>query len=187
MRFVRACCWPTIVALTMVCVVGCSAEAQRYIRFPNLIHPGPAAVQRAEAIQHDPYPLNDIGPEIVGGRPLAYQQPLTEVDRARLLPSRPVVLQPAPVPGATVFAPPVGSSPFAVAPAQPGAPLAPAPMAPSAQPMPGPPVVTSAIPAAPAPVAAPYSVPPAPVITSPYPAAAAPPAGPLPLQPRAPY
>jgi hypothetical protein len=188
MRFVRACYWPTIHVLMMMSVVGCSAEAQRYIRFPNLASPGPAYAQRSDAIQHDPYPLNDIGPEIVGGRPLAYQQPLNEVARAKLVPSRPVLIQPSPVPGSTVYAPPVGSSPYAVAPSQPGAPLMPAPpMATSAQPVSGPPVVTSPFPAAPAPVAPSYLPSPTPMVTtSPFPATTAPSAASLP-QRRAPY
>jgi 2-oxoglutarate dehydrogenase E2 component (dihydrolipoamide succinyltransferase) len=149
-------------------------------------------VQRAEAIYHDPYPLNDVGPEIVGGRPLAYQQPLNEVERSRLVPVQPVLIQPAPIPGMTVMAPPVVSSPFAVAPPQPGAPLVPAPgsVVTSASPVAGPPIVTSpyaAAPIAPAPVAAPYPVAPAPLVTSPYSPAAAPVTGPLPWQPRSPY
>ena len=166
--------WLITIALLTVASVGCSAEAQRYIRFPNLASPGPAYAQRSDAIQHDPYPLNDIGPEIVGGRPLAYQQPLNEVARAKLVPSRPVLIQPSPVPGSTVYAPPVGSSPYAVAPAQPGAPLMPAPpIATSAQPVGGPPVVTSPFAAAPAPISPSYLPPPTPMVTSPYPAAAA--------------
>lgn len=166
------------VGTTLVCLLaisGCSPEAQRYIRFPNFAHPGPAAAQRADAIYHDPYPLNDVGPEVVGGRPLAYQQSLNEVDRARL--ERPgKMLRPVPVPGSAVAAPPVTSSPFPVAPAQPAAPLATTP----------PPIVTSPVPAvAPAQPPAAYGAPVAPVITTPV----APPANSnsFPPQQRAPY
>ncbi len=153
---------------------GCSPEAQRYIRFPNFAHPGPAAAQRADAIYHDPYPLNDLGPEIVGGRPLAYQQSLNEVDRARL--QRPgQMLRPVPVPGSAVAAPPVTSSPFPVAPAQPAAPLATTP----------PPIVTSPAPAlAPAPPPAAYGTPVAPIVTTPAPPANT---NSFPPQQRAPY
>lgn len=165
------------VGAPLVClfaISGCSPEAQQYIRFPNFAHPGPAAAQRAEAIYHDPYPLNDVGPEIVGGRPLAYQQSLNEVDRARL--ERPgKMLRPVPVPGAAVAAPPVTSSPFPVAPAQPAMPLATTP----------PPIVTSPAPAVtPGPPPA-YGAPVAPVITTPV----APPANSnsFPPQQRAPY
>jgi hypothetical protein len=179
----------TLISILTTCIVGCTAEAQRHIRFPDLAHPGPTALQRAEAIQHDPYPLNDIAPEIVGGRPLSYQQPLNEVERARLVPTRPVLIQPMPAPGASVNAPPVVSSPYAVAPPQPAAPLTPVPPTVVASPVPpaqagfGPP----AYPLAPAPFVSPYSATPAPVVTSPYPGATTPPVSPFPIQQRAPY
>ena len=80
---------------------------------------GPRRGSAGQAIQHDPYPLDDVGPEIVGGRPLAYQRPVHEVDRARIGSRTLGVLQPIPVPGTSVVAPPVVSSPFAVAPPQP--------------------------------------------------------------------
>ncbi len=152
-------------------LAGCTAEARQRIHFPDFAHPGPAAVQRAQAIQHDPYPLDDVGPEIVGGRPLAYQRPVNEVDRARMAPSPTGVLQPIPVPGTSVFAPPVVSSPFAVPPPQAAVPLATTP----------PPIVT-----APVPVGVPYPPATAPVVTSPYPAAV-PQLGPFQPQQRAPY
>ena len=34
--------------------------------------------QRSDAVIYDPFPDNSIGPEIVGGRPLGYQKPLSE-------------------------------------------------------------------------------------------------------------
>jgi hypothetical protein len=37
--------------------------------------------QSARAVYHDPYPLNDIGPEVVGGRPREYAQPMPEATR----------------------------------------------------------------------------------------------------------
>ena len=172
-----------------ICIAGCTAEASRYIRFPQIANPGPAPVQRMQAVQHDPYPLNDVGPEIVGGRPLGYQQGLTEVERAKLLPARPVTMQPLPPPGTPFTAPPVASSPFAVAPPQQGIPLATAP-----------PIVTSSMPSSPPTYATPsyppaavptgipsYPPPTAPVVTSPYPVATAPRTVPPPLAPRARY
>jgi hypothetical protein len=180
--------WPTIITLLMLYIAGCSADAQRYIRFPALASPGPAAVQRAQAIQHDPYPLNDIAPEIVGGRPLSYQQSLTEVDRARLTPPPPGTFQSLPPPGTQVFAPPVVSSPFAVAPPQAAVPLGtPAPIVTSPFPAPAAPTATMSYPPAPAPFAAPYPATPAPVVASPYPAAPVPRAAPYQYQQRAPY
>jgi hypothetical protein len=173
-------------------VAGCSPEAHRYIRFPNLANPGPAAVQRAEAIYHDPYPLNDIGPEVVGGRPPGFQQPLVEVERERLVPVQPVLIQQAPMPGTTVVAPPVASSPLAVAPPQPAAPLLPAAPAAvtTASPIAGKPIVTTPAPGTssvalpPPPV---YFAPPAPAVTPAYPAAAVPATNSRPMQPRPSY
>ncbi len=50
---------------------------------PQLLHPGPAGFQRNNALQFDPYPPNDMGPEIVGGRPRGFQKPPNEITRAR--------------------------------------------------------------------------------------------------------
>lgn len=54
------------------------------VRMPRLHNPGPAGLQRYEATAGaDPYPLPDVGPEIEGGRPREFQQPMPEVERAR--------------------------------------------------------------------------------------------------------
>jgi len=53
------------------------------VRKPQLLHPGPAAFQRNNAIQFDPYPPNDLGPEIDGGRPIDFLKPPDEVSRGR--------------------------------------------------------------------------------------------------------
>ena len=112
--------WLNASAMLLLVVSGCTAEASRYIHFPDFAHPGPEGVQRGQAIQHDPYLLNDVGPEVVGGRPLSYQQSLTEQERARLRPGPVAVVSPIPAPGTSVLAPPVPSSPFASPPPQPG-------------------------------------------------------------------
>ncbi len=39
--------------------------------------------QKARATVHDPFPLNDIGPEVVGGRPREFYNPQAEVVRQR--------------------------------------------------------------------------------------------------------
>lgn len=57
---------------------GCSPT----IRQPRLQSPGTAPVQRYNATQFDPYPLPDMGPEIVGGRPIDYITPVPPVERA---------------------------------------------------------------------------------------------------------
>ncbi len=127
--------WIMLVALATAS--GCSSEAARYIHFPELHSPGTATQQRGESIVHDPYPLNDIGPPVVGGRPLAYQTPVPEVDRAFMFDNAvrrsrgaiPVQTIPPPPPGAVVQYPagvPAGTpavlgSPNAV-PAPPAAP-----------------------------------------------------------------
>ena len=40
--------------------------------------------QKARAVVHDPYPLNDIGPEVMGGRPRDFMTPLPEAKRNQL-------------------------------------------------------------------------------------------------------
>jgi len=39
--------------------------------------------QKSRAVVHDPYPLNDIGPPVMGGRPREYYDPQAEVTRSR--------------------------------------------------------------------------------------------------------
>jgi hypothetical protein len=141
----------SLVALLLTSAIGCAPEMAGLRQ--SFAHPGPAAYQRAQAIQHDPYVLNDVGPEVVGGRPREYMIPVNEVDRARLAANRPaglnpvppVVLGPATTAAPAYTIPPVGMS---VAPAAPPA---------------GAPIVTTPMPAAPAvpltPVAPPSSFP----------------------------
>jgi hypothetical protein len=59
------------------------AACSSTVRRPRLLHPGPAGYQQANAEEFDPYPQNDVGPEILGGRPPDYQIPPNEVTRAR--------------------------------------------------------------------------------------------------------
>jgi hypothetical protein len=101
---------------------GCTAEIHRHMRFPDFMSPGWAQQQRADAIVHDPYTLNDIGPEVVGGRPREYQQPVTEVERARMNAPRPVMLQPIPIPTLPTAPPPITSPPPVVTTIPPGPP-----------------------------------------------------------------
>lgn len=177
MRLPLVCNSLAIIATGTLILAGCTTS--EYKRMPSLAHPGPEAVQRAEYIQHDPYLLNDVGPEVVGARPLSYQQPVPESERALM--GRRAVAQPIAVPGAALAAPPVVSSPFAVAPPQTGAPLIGTP----------PPVVTApaGVPSyssVPAPITSPYPPATAPVVTAPYPPVT-PQSGSFPSQQRAPY
>ena len=68
-------------ALAVAAACGCNSP---YMRWPDLYHPGTAQQQRAEAVVHDPYPLDDVGPPVVGGRPLGYLNPVPEVERSRM-------------------------------------------------------------------------------------------------------
>jgi hypothetical protein len=126
----------TSAALVLTAVAGCAPEMAGLRQ--SFAHPGPAAYQRAQAIQHDPYVLNDVGPEVVGGRPREYMIPVNEIDRARLAANRPAGLNPVPpvvLGPATTPAPPY-AAPTGVAVA------APAPPA-------GAPIVTTPMPAVP--------------------------------------
>lgn len=69
----------SLICAVLYSTLGCSPT----IRRPQLYHPGPAGFQRQNATQFDPYPPNDVAPEIVGGRPRGYQKPPNEVERAR--------------------------------------------------------------------------------------------------------
>ena len=55
----------------------------RGVSRPNWLHPGPAAYQQSTAEQYDPYPENEPGPAIIGGRPRGYEKPFAEPTRAR--------------------------------------------------------------------------------------------------------
>ncbi|HEY3391739.1 MAG TPA: hypothetical protein VGK58_03470 [Lacipirellulaceae bacterium] len=119
-----------VVAVAAACYAGCTPEVHRYKRFPDFSHPGWAHEQRNDAVAHDPYPVDDAGPEIVGGRPREYQRPLNEVERARMNVPPPIALQPIPVPGLPAAPPPVVTTPVVTppfaspaVPAVPGAPI----------------------------------------------------------------
>ena len=69
-----------IICLALLASIGCGP----HVRKPNLFDPGNAATQQYNAILHDPFPATDVAPEIVGGRPREYAQPVPEVERGRL-------------------------------------------------------------------------------------------------------
>lgn len=70
--------------LIAACLVGATLGCGPQVRRPNFLHPGNAASQRFDAIYHDPYPLDDVGPAVEGSRPRGYQAPVPEVVRSRL-------------------------------------------------------------------------------------------------------
>src|SRR4051812_49780210 len=82
MAYLRMLVRAAFTSAVAVAASGCGPEVARLRQ--SIAHPGPAAYQRSQAIQHDPYPLDDVGPEVVGARPREYQRPLNEVERARL-------------------------------------------------------------------------------------------------------
>lgn len=74
MRFVIA-----AIALMVVTSAGC-----RGYRTPFNTPAGSYKQQRFEAVAHDPYPQDDLGPEVVGGRPREYQKPAAEPVRDKM-------------------------------------------------------------------------------------------------------
>ena len=68
-----------IVAFAVSLTAGCA-------RRPKIFSPpGSTTYQRYHATIHDPYPDRDLGPEVVGGRPREFDQPLPEPVRNRWL------------------------------------------------------------------------------------------------------
>ena len=74
------------VGLLLVASIGCGPST----RMPNLFDPGNAASQQYDAIYHDPYPLDDIGTPVEGGRPRAYSTSVPQVVRDRLNVNAPI-------------------------------------------------------------------------------------------------
>ena len=122
----RPACRIAVLLALMTLSAGCTPEIHRYMRFPDLYNPGPAPYQRADAVRFDPYPLNDVGPEIEGGRPREYQQPVNEVERAKAYSTPPAGLRPIPVPVLPSGPPPVFTAPPVVTTPYPGTPPPPA-------------------------------------------------------------
>lgn len=65
-------------ALLVLLPAGCGYKG---LALPNVVHPGTEAHQQDRARIFEPYPENEPGPPIVGGRPREYQNPVAEVDR----------------------------------------------------------------------------------------------------------
>jgi hypothetical protein len=64
--------------LVVLAPAGCADVA-----VPRILHPGSEEYQQVRAEQFDPYPLPDVGPEIVGGRPLQYIKPAPWAERVQ--------------------------------------------------------------------------------------------------------
>lgn len=67
------------VVLSSLASIGC-----RGYRTPFNTPAGTFRQQRFEAVAHDPYPQDDLGPEVVGGRPRDYQKPVAEPVRDKM-------------------------------------------------------------------------------------------------------
>jgi hypothetical protein len=60
--------WAVFFAALLTVTAGCQVSLPRWLR------PGTVDRQQDKAVLYDPYPDNELGPEIVGGRPREYQQ-----------------------------------------------------------------------------------------------------------------
>jgi hypothetical protein len=67
-----------LLLIALVVCWGCGSIAP-----PRIFHPGPADYQQNRAQTWDPFPLNDVAPYIGGGRPLQYDIPAPENERAQ--------------------------------------------------------------------------------------------------------
>lgn len=86
-----------LVALGVACLTGCPS-----IRTPGFFQPGSAGQKRAEALQFDPYPLDDVGPPVAGGRPRSYARSIPQVTHGKRYLPRPHSIQPIPLPTLSV-------------------------------------------------------------------------------------
>ncbi|MGD0897085.1 MAG: hypothetical protein ABR915_04570 [Thermoguttaceae bacterium] len=83
--------WPALV-IAALSAAGCCVAP------PQIFHPGTEGQQQARAQRFDPYPENDVGPAIAGGRPQEYGSPRAEVLRVQPRLDGPL-LAPCPLPG----------------------------------------------------------------------------------------
>ena len=70
-------CWAAVVAVALLVPTGCGWGKPRWG------FPGTVGRQQHRAVAHDPYPDNQAGPEVVGGRPREYIEQLPEPVRSQ--------------------------------------------------------------------------------------------------------
>jgi len=71
--------WPSVLGVVLLmATAGC-----RNLARPDFACPGRIELQQARAQQYDPYPENEPGPRIGGGRPMEYAKPRDEIVRVR--------------------------------------------------------------------------------------------------------
>jgi hypothetical protein len=70
------------------CFVGCMGSPISIQRWGGgTFGQGSVDRQKARAVYFDPFPLNDIGPPVVGGRPPGFSNPLPEAHRNKIDPA----------------------------------------------------------------------------------------------------
>ena len=69
-----------IMAGAISCLSGCHVNRQ----FGS---PGDMNTQRTRALLHDPFPVNDVGPEITGVRPRGFDLPRSEIQKLQTSPN----------------------------------------------------------------------------------------------------
>jgi hypothetical protein len=69
-----------MIGLLIAGLGGCKAHGTKPVFGP----PGTLEQQRANAVMHDPYPLTDVGPTLLDGRPRDYYRPVPEAVRNRM-------------------------------------------------------------------------------------------------------
>jgi len=74
-----------LLAIATASFLGCKGSPAGFHRWGGSQYgQGIVDRQKNRAVTFDPYPLNDIGPPIVGGRPREYANPLPEAARNEL-------------------------------------------------------------------------------------------------------
>jgi hypothetical protein len=79
--------WPRKLRLALLMLgaaLGLGGCAGGAFKTPNWLHPGSAEEQRREYQRFDPYPNNQVAPEVVGGRPRDFTNPVAEPQSPRL-------------------------------------------------------------------------------------------------------
>ena len=78
-------CGHTLVVGVVLLFAGCQGSQVGAKRWSGGIYgQGSEDRQKYRAASFDPYPLNDIGPEVVGGRPRGFMNPLPEANRNQI-------------------------------------------------------------------------------------------------------
>ena len=78
-------CAHALLIVMVLCLGGCQGSQLGTKRWSGgKFGQGSENLQKYRAAAFDPYPLNDIGPEVVGGRPRGFMNPLPEANRNQI-------------------------------------------------------------------------------------------------------